>query len=337
MQLLHEENRRKSQTIDYYYDLLKSKDDELQEVKITRDRFQQSNLRLLQKQQQTEEARQDLQEQCHRQQQEYQEAVCIHKQQLDQLHWVVNKEEVTMTHEVLGRGSYGEVKVALFRGLRVAAKFLHDVIDSEFNQGVFIREMDIASRVRHPNLVQFIGAIRGDTTIILTEIMPTSLYKELQKKAMTRSQILGISRDVASALNYLHLWKPNPIIHRDISTPNILLEPSVGDSFKAKVADYGAANLQQDTKTDMPGNAAYAAPESRYPDDHTPAMDVYSYSVLLIVMILHCPPATTVIEREEQAKRISWPSMSSLIHRCLDRDRHRRPTMTQILDRFLNV
>ena len=241
-----------------------------------------------------------------------------------------------MTHEVLGRGAYGEVKVALFRGLRVAAKLLHDVIDSDFNRDVFIREMDIASRVRHPNLVQFIGAIRGDKTIILTEIMPTSLYKELQKKAMTRSQILGISRDIASALNYLHLWKPNPIIHRDISTPNILLEPSVGDSFKAKVADYGAANLQQDTKTDMPGNAAYAAPESRYPDDHTPAMDVYSYSVLLIVMILHRPPAMTVAEREQQAKRISWPSMSSLIHRCLDRDWHRRLTMTQILD-LLNV
>ena len=86
----------------------------------------------------------------------------------------------------------------------------------------------------------------------------------------------------------------------------------------------------------MPGNAAYAAPESHYPDDHIPAMDVYSYSVLLIVMILHCPPAMTVAEKEEQAKRVSWPSMSSLIHRCLDQDRHRRPTMTQILN-ILNV
>ena len=85
MQLLHEENKRKSQTIDYYDDLLKSKDNELQEVKITQDRFQQSNLRLLQKQQQTEQARQDLQEQCRQQQQEYQEALHIQKQEIDQL------------------------------------------------------------------------------------------------------------------------------------------------------------------------------------------------------------------------------------------------------------
>ena len=222
----------------------------------------------------------------------------------------------------------------MFRGLRVAAKSLHGIIISDYTRDLFSREMDIASRVRHPNLVQFIGATRVGTPIILTEIMTTSLYKELQKKALTQPQILSISQDVASALNYLHLWKPNPIIHRDISSPNVLLEPSVGDSFKAKVADYGAANLQQQAKTDMPGNPAYAAPESRYPDDHTPAMDVYSYSVLLMEMILHCPPAMTVTEREQQASRVSWSPMSSLIQKCLNRNRHRRPTMIQILDQL---
>ena len=273
--------------------------------------------------------------------QESQETVRSQHQQLEQLrsqqgqpHWFVGKEEVTMTQEVLGDGSYGKVKVAMFRGLRVAAKSLHGIIISDYTRDLFSREMDIASRVRHPNLVQFIGATRVGTPIILTEIMTTSLYKELQKKALTQPQILSISQDVASALNYLHLWKPNPIIHRDISSPNVLLEPSVGDSFKAKVADYGAANLQQQAKTDMPGNPAYAAPESRYPDDHTPAMDVYSYSVLLMEMILHCPPAMTVTEREQQASRVSWSPMSSLIQKCLNRNRHRRPTMIQILDQL---
>ena len=257
-----------------------------------------------------------------------------HCSQHDQPHWVVSKEEVTMTQEVLGGGAYGEVKVAVFRGLRVAAKSLHGVIISDYNQDVFYREMDIASRVRHPNLVQFIGATRVGTPIILTEIMTTSLYNELQKKPLTRYQILGISCDVASALNYLHLWKPDPIIHRDISSPNILLEPSVGDSFKAKVADYGAANLQQRAMTFMPGNPAYASPESksRDPESQTPAMDVYSYSVLLIEMILHRLPGMTVAEREQQASRVSWPPMSSLIKRCLKPNCHDRPTMTQILE-----
>ena len=300
---------------------LQESQDEIQETRQDRDQYQQSSLSLLQRLQQTEQARQDIEQQLEQ----------LRSQQ-DQPHWVVGREEVMMTQEVLGNGSYGKVKVAVFRGLRVAAKTLHGIIISDYTSELFSREMDIASRVRHPNLVQFIGATRVGTPIILTEIMATSLYKELQKKALTQSQILGISCDVASALNYLHLWKPDPIIHRDISSPNVLLEPSVGDSFKAKVADYGAANLQQQAKTDMPGNPAYASPESRYPDDHSPAMDVYSYSVLLMEMILHRPPAMTVPKREEQANHVSWPPMFSLIQRCLNRDHHHRPTMNQILD-----
>ena len=273
--------------------------------------------------------------------QQYRETVRIQNQQLKQLHsqqdqphWVLSKEEVNLTQNVLGSGAYGEVKVAVFRGLRVAAKSLHGMIISDYNQDVFYREMDIASRVRHPNLVQFIGATTVGTPIILTEIMTTSLYNELQKKALTQYQILGISRDVASALNYLHLWKPDPIIHRDISSPNVLLEPSVGDSFKAKVADYGAANLQQRAMTFMPGNPAYASPESKSydPESQTPAMDVYSYSVLLMEMILHRLPAVTVAEREQQASHVSWPPMSSLIRRCLKQNHQDRPTMSQILE-----
>ena len=248
-----------------------------------------------------------------------------------QPHWVVDIKEVTMTQEILGKGSYGEVKVAIFRGLRVAVKSVHGIIISDYTRDLFSREMEIASKVRHPNLVQFIGATRVGTPIILTEIMTTNLHKELQMKALTRAQILGISRDVALALNYLHLWKPNPIIHRDVSSPNVLLEPSVGDSFKAKVADYGAANLQQQTKTDMPGNPAYASPESRDPETQTSAMDIYSYAVLLVEMILHQPPAMMIAEREKQASRVSWPPMTSLIQRCLNRDYHHRPAMALIL------
>ena len=320
--------QQKQQWVQELEHQLQESQDEIQKTRQSRDQYQQSNLSLLQKLQQTEQAQQDVEQQL--------EKLC--SQQV-QPHWVVGREEVIMTQEALGKGSYGKVKVAVFRGLRVAAKTLHKIIIAEYTRDLFSREMDIASKVRHPNLVQFIGATTVGTPIILMELVATSLYNELQKKTMTQSQILCISCDVASALNYLHLWKPDPIIHRDISSPNVLLEPSVGDSFKAKVTDYGAANLQQLAKTDMPGNPAYASPESRYPDDHSPAMDVYSYSVLLMEMILCCPPAMTVAKREEQASHVSWPPMSSLIQRCLNRDRHCRPTMTQILDQLkeLNV
>ena len=338
----HQQLQQTQQQLQDSQHQLRQSQDEIQETRQAKDQYQQSNLSLLQKLQQTEQDRQNIGQQL----QQCQETVYTQHQKLEQLrsqldrpHWVVGREEVMMTREVLGNGAYGKVKVAVFRGLRVAAKSLHGIIVSEYTMDLFSREMDIASRVRHPNLVQFIGATRVGTPIILTEIMATSLYNELQKKPLTQSQILGISCDVASALNYLHLWKPDPIIHRDISSPNVLLEPSVGDSFKAKVTDYGAANLQQHAKTDMPGNPAYASPESRYPDDHSPAMDVYSYSVLLMEMILHRPPAMTVPKREEQASHVSWPPMSSLIQRCLNQDRRCRPTMSQILDQLkeLNI
>ena len=214
----------------------------------------------------------------------------------------------------------------------MAAKSLHGLIISPYTETMFSREMEIASRVRHPNLVQFIGATRVGTPIILTELMTTSLCIVLQNKCLTQSQVVRISYDVATALNYLHLWKPDPIIHRDISSSNVLLEPSVADSFKAKVADYGAAKLQQHTKTLMPGNVSYAAIEALDPESHTPAMDVYSYSILLIEMIIHKPPAGTIPERERQASGVSWPQMSFLIQKCLNRDYHHRPTMSQILD-----
>ena len=167
-----------------------------------------------------------------------------------------------MTEEVLGKGAYGEVKVALFRGLRVATKYLHNVIISPYYLHLFTREMTIASRLRHPNLLLFIGATtQGHPPIIVTELMATSLRDELAQRPLSREQIKSIAIDVACGLNYLHQWKPQPIIHRDLSSPNVLLKPSGANSWEAKVSDYGSANfIQQISKTsDMPGNPAYAA------------------------------------------------------------------------------
>ena len=106
--------------------------------------------------------------------------------------WLIEREEVVMTEEVLGSGGWGEVKVGIFRGTRVAVKCLHQLIVSEYYLQLFSREMDIASRVRHPNLLQFIGATRVGNPIIVTELMPTSLRKELEKYPMTKPQVISI-------------------------------------------------------------------------------------------------------------------------------------------------
>ena len=248
--------------------------------------------------------------------------------------WIISREEIHMTEQILGRGGWGEVKVATFRGLRVAAKCLHELIISQYNISVFAREMNIAAKVRHPNLLQFIGATRVGSPIILCELMPTSLRKELETGPLTRPQIIKISQDVSSALNYLHLWKPHPILHRDVSSPNVLLEPSGSGQWKGKLSDYGSANLAQNISSTSvgPGNPFYSAPEAQFPDNHSPAMDVYSFGVLLVEMILCQPPSPTTAEREHQAESIRWPSIKPLVKQCLNRQPTNRPSIAQVLN-----
>ena len=313
---------------------------ELQEKQQTQATLQHEQ-RLLQQQLQDSQARervlrQQLQESTSALQQR-QHTISTLKQQVQQLqeqsHWVVRKEEIEMSEEILGKGGWGEVKVAKFRGLRVAAKCLHEVILSPYNISVFTREMEIAARVRHPNLLQFIGATRVGTPIILSELMPTSLRKEIEKSLLTQPQIIRIVQDISAALNYLHLWQPHPILHRDVSSPNVLLEPSGSGMWKAKLSDYGSANLVQSISANSvaPGNPFYSAPEAPFPDQHSPAMDVFSFGVLLMEIILCQPPASKTADKMTQSETIQWPVMKHLVQRCISHESQVRPSISQVL------
>ena len=256
----------------------------------------------------------------------------------NQTHWVVLKEEINITQEVIGKGGWGEVRAANFRGLKVAAKCLYEIILSDYNISIFAREMEIAARVRHPNLLQFIGATQEGNPIILSELMPTSLRKELEKSPLTRSQIVRIAQDICAALNYLHLWKPHPILHRDVSSPNVLLEPSGKGQWKAKLSDYGSANLAHQISTTVgPGSPAYSAPEARYPDLHSPAMDVYSFGVLLMEMIVRKPPPPTTVAREVEVENVPWASFKQLIQKCIQREYQNRPSTGQVLIEITSI
>ena len=246
----------------------------------------------------------------------------------------MSREELTLTEEVLGSGAYGEVKVAIFRGLRVAAKCLHKVIISEYNLRIFSREMTIASRVRHPNLLLFIGATtRGHPPIILTELMTTSLRAELSKHRLANDQIKSTAIDIACGLSYLHQWQPHPIIHRDVSSPNVLMKPSGAHSWEAKLSDYGSANFKQQvgTYSVAPGNPAYAAPEAKFPDEHTPKMDVYSFGVLLTEMCLCEQPELSRQDRARQARMVQWDTLADIIEDCTATSPDSRPTMARVM------
>ena len=306
---------------------------EIEELRERDNRQRETISRLQRNSQDSQQAMEALQDTNEQLQQEIREL----RSNIKTPHWVIRREELQMTRQEIGGGAYGKVNIAIFRGTRVAAKSLHEVIISEYNLGVFTREMEISSRIHHPNIVQFLGATRVNNPILLYELMSTSLYKKIQEARLTQPQIVDVSSDITSALAYLHLWKPHPIIHRDVSSPNVLMEPSGNDRWRSKLSDFGSANLQSRVKTEIPGNPAYASPEARIPDNHTPAMDIYSLGVVIMEMILHQPPEMTTVSRERQAQTIQWRPMKVLVLRCINNDRTQRPKTVQVLDALKQI
>ena len=260
--------------------------------------------------------------------------------QTDQRLWAVERSEISLSSTMLGSGAWGKVWLADFRGSPVAAKCLHDIIAAPHNEALFVREMNIAARMHHQNIVQFIGATLEGEMIILTELMTTSLRKLMEKRSIEKhslftAEVTSISLDVARALNYLHLVKPDPIIHRDISSANVLLEPASGTSWRAKLSDFGSANFLRRLNTAGPGNPNYAAPEATIPAQQSPKMDVYSFGVLLLEMCSGSMIPADSTSRVAAIRRISQPVLQGFIKHCMAVDAQARPDTSTIVMQLL--
>ena len=151
-----------------------------------------------------------------------------------------------------------------FRGQKVAVKCIHRGILSQFTTNHVRREISIMAQVRHPNLVLLIGAVFNADTgpLIITELLDRTLpsaYEDVDHPLEERCK-LPILRDVASALNYLHTHR-RPIIHRDVSSSNVLLLALRDGNWLAKLSDFGSANLIRTATTPAEGAVTYSAPE----------------------------------------------------------------------------
>ena len=183
--------------------------------------------------------------------------------------WVISRDNIQLTDKSLGVGGWGEVFEGRYCGCSVAVKRIHEAINSPHNQSLFQREIDIASRCRHPCLLQFIGATYDEEIpLFVTELMESNLRELLEQRPLSREEITVISLDVARALNYLHQKKPFPIFHRDVSSGNVLLWRQ-GDQWRGKVSDYGSAKFEEQFMSIGPGCFAYSAPEVQIPAKQT--------------------------------------------------------------------
>ena len=249
--------------------------------------------------------------------------------------WAISRDEVRLSNNILGTGGWGYVTEATYRGRRVAAKCLHEAIVSPHNQELFGKEMKISARCRHRNLVEFIGAVPDHPAIIVIELMDCTLRAALANRRATPNHIHPISMDVAQGLLYLHSIQPHPLIHRDISAPNVLLK-AAGNGWIAKLSDLGSAQFANLAQTLAPGCFLYAAPEVQQRDSarqQTVKIDVYSFGVLLIEMLTREMP-TGSIEALVRSIQSRWPRFVSLIISCTVTVPNQRPSMRQVIDQL---
>ena len=192
------------------------------------------------------------------------ESIANYKSQLETRDWVISRDDIKETGLSLGSGGYGSVFQGRYCGCAVAIKKPHCFLSPRERRS-FQREMDIASRCRHPSLLQFIGATNDERNpLFVTELMEKSLRSLLYEQSneeLSDAEIAIICLDVAQALNYLHQRKPTPIVHRDVSNGNVLLW-RCGKKWRGKLSDYGTARLVEETMTRSPGTMIYSAPEA---------------------------------------------------------------------------
>ena len=199
-----------------------------------------------------------------------------------------------LKNEQLGVGAYGSVCRARLDQLVCAAKVLHQALFSMQDPGThhalerFRSECEILSRMRHPNIVQYIGTATDPESrlpVLLMEMLDCSLTSYLERDATILSYhlLINFSHDISMAVAYLH---SNGILHRDLSSNNVLLLAGV----RAKVTDFGMSNLlshlNRSRITKCPGSPNYMAPEAvAEPPVYNEKIDIFSMGVLFIQMM----------------------------------------------------
>ncbi|GLT51204.1 hypothetical protein SLA2020_246300 [Shorea laevis] len=193
----------------------------------------------------------------------------------------------------IGTGGYGSVyKAQLSNGKVVALKKLHrresevPIFDRSFRN-----EAKMLTEIRHKNIVKLHGfCLHRQCLFLIYEYMERgSLFCVLRDDAealeLDWMKRVNVIKNIAHALCYLHHDCIPPILHRDISSNNILLN----SKLEALVSDFGNARLldpDSSNHTTLAGTYGYIAPELAYTIVVTEKCDVYSFGVVALEVLM---------------------------------------------------
>ncbi|VFQ75062.1 unnamed protein product [Cuscuta campestris] len=247
--------------------------------------------------------------------------------------------------EKIGAGSFGTVLRADWNGSEVAVKILMEQDFHPERLQDFLQEVAIMKRLRHPNIVLFMGAVTQPPNLsIVTEYLSRgSLYRLLHKhgEVLDERRRLCMAYDVAKGMNYLHKHNP-PIVHRDLKSPNLLVDTK----YTVKVCDFGLSRLKANTflsSKSAGGTPEWMAPEVLRYEPSNEKSDVYSFGVILWELAtLQQPwsnlnPAQVVAAVGFQHKRLEIPhnlnaQVAKIIEACWANEPWKRPSFATIMD-----
>lgn len=269
--------------------------------------------------------------------------------------WAIDFKDIVFGPRI-GAGGFGEVYKCKYDQKMVAVKTLQKVEDDDDPQAVqaeFMVEMKLMSKLRHPNVVEFIGAcIHNPNLAIILEFMAGgSLYRAIHRR---RRNVLGpfpllktvwIAFGVAKGMAHLHSQYP-VVIHRDVKSPNVLLGTNVRE---VKITDFGLSRLRTNSyvKTGPGGTPEWMAPELLRQDPFNEKSDVFSFGVILWELVM-CEkpwrddhPMQIVFKVGSRGEKLPTPPPEScepelreMIVECFADDPKRRPDFARIVKKL---
>ncbi|XP_061346293.1 serine/threonine-protein kinase EDR1-like isoform X1 [Gastrolobium bilobum] len=259
--------------------------------------------------------------------------------------WNIDFSELTVGTRV-GIGFFGEVFRGIWNGTDVAIKvFLEQDLTAE-NMEDFCNEISILSRLRHPNVILFLGACTKPPRLsMVTEYMEMgSLYYLIhlsgQKKKLSWRRRLRMLRDICKGLMCIHRMK---IVHRDLKSANCL----VNKHWTVKICDFGLSRIMTDSPVGDPSSAGtpeWMAPELIRNEPFTEKCDIFSLGVIMWELCTlnrpweGVPPERVVYSVANEGSRLEIPEgpLGRLISDCWA-ESHERPSCEEILSRLVDI